>query len=124
MKYEVNYHEGLFEVKTYGDAELEGFFGFWKELLAHEKWKPESRILEDHSELNARPFTASDIKILSERAVSMKNKLGNAKLAVVVSRDLEYGMVRMRHAYVDGNWNVNEDVFRSRDDAIAWLNAV
>ena len=80
--------------------------------------------LEDHSELNARPFTASDIKILSERAVSMKNKLGNAKLAVVVSRDLEYGMVRMRHAYVDGNWNVNEDVFRSRDDAIAWLNAV
>ena len=122
MKYEVNYHDGFFDVKTYGDAELKVFFDFIKELIEHKKWKPGSRVLLDHSEIDASNTTAADIKVLSERLISMKNKIKNVKIAIVAPNDLQFGMARMTNAYTSGNWSANEGIFRSRDEAIAWLN--
>lgn len=61
MDYNVQYHHGLFEIKTSGDANLEGFKGFWGKLINHEKWTPGSRILADHTELNSAPLTVENI---------------------------------------------------------------
>lgn len=124
MKYELRNLDGIFEIKTYGDADLEGFISLWKQLIAHEKWQPHSRILLDHSGLHCGPLTVSEIETIAEKVGSMNRKLGGAKLAVFVARDLEYGMVRMRQVYIEGKWDVTERVFRSPDEAIIWLNEV
>lgn len=122
MKYEIIYHDGVFEVKTYGDAEIKMFFRLFKEMLDHKEWKPGSRILMDYSELNGNTLASSEIRFLARRALTIEDKLGNAKLAVVAPHDLAYGLLRIRLAHTYGNWSVKENIFRSRNEAIIWLN--
>jgi hypothetical protein len=124
MKYEVHYHDGFFEIKTYGDAEPVRFREVLDHLLAHEKWKPNTAILFNHSKLNAGPLTVDDIHNNAKSSVRSRVQLGQARLAILVARDLEYGMARMRTGFVEGKWDVIENVFRSRDEAISWLKDV
>ena len=124
MKYEVHYHDGFFEIKTYGDAEPVRFRELLDLLLAHEKWKPDTAILVNHSELNAGPLTVGDIYYIAGSFVRSRVQLGQARMAILVARDLEYGMARMRTGFVEGKWDVIENVFRSRDEAISWLKDV
>ncbi len=119
MKHEVYCHDGYFEVKTFGDANPEGFRKYRDDLLAHEKWTPGTALLLDHSELNSGPLTVDDIhKIASE---SVEARLGHVRTAVVVGRNLEFGLTRMWEVFVDGKWDVDVRVFRSRDEGISWL---
>ena len=124
MKYEVHYHDGFFEIKDYGDAEAVRFRELVDLLLAHEKWKPGTAILVNHSELNAGPLTVSDIYYMAGSFVRSRVQLGQARMAILVARELEYGMARMRMGFVEGKWDVIENVFRSRDEAISWLKDV
>ena len=38
-----------------------------------------------------------------------------------VSGDLEYGLNRMWHVFIEGDWEVESNVFRSREEAMPWL---
>ena len=40
MRYEVICFDDILEVKTYGDADLQGFKDFIHDFLAHECWHP------------------------------------------------------------------------------------
>lgn len=124
MKSEVHYHDGFFEVETHGDAEPGGFRAFVDLLLAHEKWKPGSPILANHSELNTGPLTMDDIQLIAEGAVRSRAQLGQARIAMLVARDLEYGLARTWEVFVEGKWDVISSIFRSRDEAISWLKDV
>ena len=125
MQYNVHCHDAIFEVATSGDANLQGFIDYVKVILEHEEWKPGGRILSDHTELNSGPLTVDDVRGIAYLASKYNEKFGNAKLATVVSRDLEYGMARMWEVYVESeDWHVSEKLFRDRDEALAWLNMV
>jgi hypothetical protein len=124
MKYEVHYHDGFFEIEAYGNAEPVRFREVLDLLLAHEKWKPGTAILLNNSELNAGPLTVSDIYYMAGSFVRSRVQLGQARMAILVARELEYGMARMRMGFVEGKWDVIENVFRSRNEAISWLKDV
>ncbi len=53
MKYEILCCDDFLEVRTYGDAELQGFKDFLQAVLTHEHWHPGDALLINHSELNA-----------------------------------------------------------------------
>jgi len=53
--------------------------------------------------------------------VKSKDQLGKTKLALLVARDLEFGLAKMWQVFVDEKWDVISRVFRSRDEAITWL---
>jgi len=119
MKYELNYREGFFEVKTYGDAEPGGIKEFLNPMLAHEKWKPGTPFLVDHSELNFEHLTVNGVhEIASVRA---RAELGQARCATVAPSDDQYGLIRMWEVFIDDRWDVIHEVFRSRDEAVSWL---
>ncbi len=122
MKYEVHYDDEFFEVTTHGDAEPGGFEEFVDLLLGHEKWKPGTPFLVDHSELNAGPLTVADIHIIAEMCGRRRAQFGRARCAILVRGRIEYGMARMWEVFVEGEWDVTEHLFNSRDEAISWLN--
>jgi hypothetical protein len=49
-------------------------------------------------------------------------KVGKSKCAHLVARNLEFGMARMWETLVENKWDVSEKLFKSRDEAIAWLS--
>jgi hypothetical protein len=121
MKYELNYREGFFEVKTYGDAEPRGIKEFLDAMLAHEKWKPGTRFLVDHSELNFGPLTVNEVRDIADVCVRPRAELGQARSASVTPRNEQYGLVRMWEVFVEGRWDVIHQAFRSRDEGVSWL---
>ena len=122
MKYEVRYDDEFFEVTTHGDAEPGGFEEFIDLLLGHEKWKPGTAFLVDHSELNAGPLTVAEVHNIADMCVRRRAQFGRARCALLVRRDLEYGLARMWEVFVEGKWDVTANLFRSRNEAILWLN--
>jgi hypothetical protein len=121
MKYELNYREGFFEVKTSGDAEPGGIKEFFDSMLVHEKWKPGTSFLVDHSELKLGHLTVNEVREIADGCVRPRAELGQARSASVTPLDEQYGLVRMWEVFVEGRWDVIHQAFRSRDEAISWL---
>jgi len=121
VEFIVQYHDGFFEVKTFGDAEVEKFRDILESLVTHEKWNPGTPFLINHTDLNSAPLTADDMVTIAEINGQYRDNIGKSKCAHILARDLEYGMARMWEAFVKDRWDASVSLFRSRDDAIAWL---
>jgi len=125
VQFNLNYHDAIFEVTTSGDAILQGYYDFTEAVLEHEEWKPGGLILLNHTILNTGPLTIDDIQAIANIPGQYSVQLGTAKVAIVVDRDLDYGMTRMWQALVESYITLHDSVkiFRNRDEAVAWLKS-
>ena len=125
MQFNLNYHDAIFEVTTSGDAILQGYYDFTKAVLEHQEWKPGGLILLNHTELNTGPLTIDDVQAIANIAGQYRVQLGTAKVAIVVDRDLDYGMTRMWQVLVERHTTSHDPskIFRNRDEALAWLKS-
>jgi hypothetical protein len=121
LEYRVKNFGNYFEIKISGPAKLEIYAEFLDAVLEHEEWRPGSPLLVDETDLDTSPLTIGEVQEIAEMCAQRSAKIGKSKCALVVSRNLEFGMVRMWGAFVDGKWDVQPNLFRSRDEAIAWL---
>ena len=125
MQFNLNYHDAIFEVTTSGDAILQGYYDFTEALLEHEEWKPGGLILLNHTELNTGPLTIDDVQAIAIISKQYSEQLGTAKVAILVDRDLDYGMTRMWQALVESHTTSYDsvEIFRNRNEAVAWLKS-
>ncbi len=121
MEFQIEYSDGIFYGKSSGDAETSVFADLLDAMLDHEKWQPGSRWLHDHSDLNSGPLTMDDVQEIALLCAERRQDLGAGKCAIVVRRDLEFGLARMWGGYIEGRWDMSADIFRSRTKALAWL---
>ena len=121
MEYEVALRDGIFEVVTRGDAEVMKFREYLDETFRHESWKPGMPVLHDHSDLNSGPLTVDDISRIADFCAESRRDFGHSKLAVVLRRDVEFGLARMWETFIEDRWDATAGVFRSRDEAVRWL---
>jgi hypothetical protein len=121
MEHAITWRGGYVEAKTRGDATFDGLAAMIAGILSHEEWQPGGAILVDHSELNSGPLTLAQIRSLAAMAAQGREKVGQARIAHAVSRDLEFGLVRMWESFVSNQWDARVMCFRSRDEAVAWL---
>jgi len=123
MEFDLRYRGGFFDGKTSGDAELDTFRELLDVMFAHEEWKPGTPVMYDHTDLNSAPLTVDDVRSIAQMCADRRAKFGVAKVAIVVSRDLEFGLSRTWAAFVEDKWDVSANIFWTREEAIAWLTA-
>ena len=84
---------------------------------------PTHKELYNAVDLKGKRFSRFDIEALTQyfRMHSDSRKPGS-KTAVVVSAELDYGITRMISILTETFVNFEVDVFRSVDEAVAWLN--
>lgn len=121
MDFDLTYHDSYFEVRTFGDADRVTFEQFLDAMLKHTAWKPGTPSLHDHTRLNAAALTVEDIRAIAQFCADRRHLLGFARFAVVVDRDLEFGLARMWGVFVEDRWDVQGGIFRQREEAMAWL---
>ncbi|MFO7986956.1 MAG: hypothetical protein R6U38_13935 [Desulfatiglandaceae bacterium] len=122
MEFEIHPYDGIFEVRTYGDAEFGKFRDILEGLVTHEKWQPGTPFLMNHTELNSATLTNEDMRQIAELNGQYSARVGPSKCALLLPRDLEYGMGRIWEAFVEDKWDASEELFRSREEAIEWLS--
>ncbi len=121
MKYTIVCGDGFLHVKTHGDAELKGFVDMVADILSHPKWAKDGAIFIDHSDLNSGPLTINDIYSIAEKVGLVRERFGRARVAFLVARNLEFGLIRMWETIASDKWDAATMCFRSRDEAILWL---
>ena len=121
MEHKVTWNDGCVVVKTHGVGTLEGLNAMMSSILGHEQWRPGGRLLVDHSEFDAGQLTLAGIRAVADAAARARDRVGPARIAHLVSRDLEFGLVRMWENFVERQWDASMRCFRSRDEAITWL---
>ncbi len=122
MHYTLEFKQGIFEVKTSGDADVIMFKEFIHEIVNHEKWLPGNPILVDHTDMNAGPLESNDLKKIADYCKKYSKSLGPAKCAILAARDLEFGIGRMWQVFVEINvWDVTQQIFKTREKALEWL---
>jgi hypothetical protein len=121
MKVEILERTGYFEGKLYGDASVGGFVTFFELLLSHKNWKQGTAFLGDITGLDSNDLTMGDVQEIANLTATHRDQLGNSRYAVLVSRDLEYGMVRVWMAFTESATDMTTGVFRSKKEALSWL---
>ena len=79
------------------------------------------RVVWDLRELEISDTSTSDLREIANRQLRDRPDLPEARAAIVVSRDLAFGMGRMVEAYLEGA-PVDVHVFRDIPEALDWLS--
>ena len=123
MDFSITPQRGYLEVKLSGRPTPDAFDKYFEALLAHDDWNPGTPILTDETNLDAGTTTVREVRDIAEVCARRKSELGPVRTAILVAGDFEYGMNRMWDAFIEGKWDVESALFRSRDEALAWLSA-
>jgi hypothetical protein len=121
MEFRITAHDGFFEMRLAGDIDPDKYDEVFDTLFAHDEWKPGTPLLVDESDLRADNLTIAGLRDIATTCTNRGTEFGDTRMAMYVSRELEFGLNRMWHIFIEGNWNVIGNVFRSRGEAMTWL---
>lgn len=121
LKVEVNGDSSEFIIKTEGDGTVEGIVAFLKDIISHPEWKPGHNILLDHRDLRIDKITVADIEEVSKYFISIGNELGTGKIALIMKRDIDFGIARAWELATELDVDIKIRVFRKIEDANNWL---
>ena len=108
-------------VTTHGEASVQGILAFLDDIVSHPAWKPGRQILLDHRDLDLKKIPQDGISKVSQYFVKLKPKLGAGKIALVMNRDIDYGIARAWELMTADDVDISIFVFRSIKDAVRWL---
>ena len=100
MDFKVEYIDGVFICTSSGRAEAGDAAKVIDAMLSHPEWKPGTPRCYDISNLDTGLLTVTEIRRIADLAARRKAELGEGKIAMVASRDLEYGLARMLSVFM------------------------
>ena len=119
VEYEAN--TGILVIKAEGEVGFEDFIGVIGQLERVPEVQEGTLTLWDVRGVTA-PMTASisDMRGAVDVNPDYQRLRGRGRSAVLVSRDIDFGMSRMFQSYQDGG-DVESGVFRDETEARGWL---
>ena len=90
----------------------------------HPDWAPGLEILVDCSKSDLSGLSAADVRNASEAVVVLGEQFGTGRAAMVVGRDVDFGMVRMWELLTADKVPFEFCVFRNLAEACEWLEVV
>jgi hypothetical protein len=121
VEFSVKHLESYFEITVTGPADHNKYARLMDSLFAHEKWKPGTPILIDEIALDASEISVAEVSTIAEECGRRRSEFGEARMALLVARELEFGMNRMWSVFVEDKCDVIINVLYSRQEAIDWL---
>jgi hypothetical protein len=105
-----------------GEVDAPGIQGLIHDLMAHPEFREGLRILVDLSELDTSSITAEQYESVSHVITGRDHRFPAQAIAIVAPAARTFEDAVRHRAYVGGSKSQRE-VFRTREDATAWLAA-
>ena len=118
---EVAADERAFIVTTSGRGSVEGILAFLEAIVSHDSWRPGDTILVDHRKLDIADITLEGIERVSYHFQKMAPRLGVGKIALVMKKDIDFGIARAWELTTSEYVDMEIGVYRSMDEARMWL---
>lgn len=91
------------------------------EIYSMSEYDPDMNVLWDIREADLSSFNFTEVATIKELAGSFWGTAGKSKAALIVSRDVEYGLTRMYSTLLKNKTNSEVYIFRNYDEALAWI---
>ena len=116
-----NQENNLVIIEAKGDASVEGLSELIDQLFRFPQWESGMSTLIDFRNFSITPLKNDDIMKVSQMVKALKDALGDGDCAIAVSREIDYGLVRMWQIQTESGVQVQIEVFMSYDEAFKWL---
>ncbi len=110
-----------FIVTTEGQGDVTGIVAFLDDLIADPQWRPGLHILLDHRRLDIATITTEGIEQVSHYFRKIGPRLGGGSIALVMHKDIDFGIARAWELVTEAHVDMRIGVFRSLEEARRWL---
>jgi hypothetical protein len=123
MDFEISFRKetGYFLIKTSGDTTPDDVEASLLKVFTSPDWSNGKNILYDNRLENLEKLTSDDVQRISLKFTQFNDKLKNSKIAMVMPKDVAYGLARMWENYTETDATFKTNVFRSIDNALKWI---
>ena len=127
MDFEFTYEVRVYREERYiyvvakGSISLERLKQMYASVLMNPQYESGMSRLWDFTHLDVSLITSDHLESFAQFMKKEDLGIDTAYSAILVNRDLEYGMVRMLQTLGDGVLSPNVRVTRSQDEALAWI---
>lgn len=123
MEYTIMFDNEMscFIVSATGPATVRDLHDFIDEVLGDERWRSGMNVIVDYRLAELNDLTSSDAHALAGLVKKLKEKVGAGRVAHVVSRAVDFGMIRMWENLIEDQVSFDFRVFYSMDDALGWI---
>jgi hypothetical protein len=111
-------------VILFGTATVEDLDAWVQVALSDARWSPPMRVLIDQRLVDWGRIGADEIERRVDMLALDSDRIGDSHVAIVAGSDLAFGLMRMEQAQIEGRVRHEFQVFRSIDEARAWLGQV
>jgi len=119
VHYRIDHSTHRIQTKAFGEVTLGEVLAHFDELAADPGYEADLDVLLDLVDCKTLP-EADEVRAAAEHLTAGALNLRFGRLAVVVSSEALFGMARMFHTLGEAAFS-DAQVFRDRDDALAWL---
>jgi hypothetical protein len=109
------------ECRTSGVADRETWLRLRHELLLHPQFRRGMTLLTDHSALDVSRLTPDDREVIADQVSAVSEWFGPGHVAIVVPGG---GMHVAREIVSHIDSDLDQHMFETREEAIAWLRAI
>ena len=109
-------------ITAMGPIDVEGVREYLEAILADAAWRPGMLVLADFRDMSTDHLSVAQVRKIVEVHQPYMERIGLSPVAVVVSRPVDFGMVRMWEAMAAQMFPMHE-VFYTTDEALAWLRS-
>ena len=111
----------LHEVTGY--LNLEELGGTLTKIYESDDFDPDQDVLWNLLKANLSAFSVDDIRQVTQLVKDNWGASDKSRAALVVARDLDFGLTRMYQQLLEGQSSGEVRIFRNVDEAIEWLSA-
>lgn len=122
MKVLFNHEKGYVWIRLYGKQTLETLQQAYYKLLEMPEYRVGMRRVWDIRQADLSQMTANELRRLGTTSRDPESGTGKTKVAVLVGRDVEYGVMRMLQALGGETMPVTVAVFRSAEETEEWIS--
>jgi hypothetical protein len=85
-------------------------------------WKGSKSFLWDFCNVQKGPDSSPEIRDAADQVAKVQDLWSGSRVAIFVTRDLDFGIARMFSAFVEG-LDIDYQVFREESAALEWLSS-
>lgn len=112
-----------FFVTLEGETAAEGILAAVEDLVNHPRWRPGYHALFDNRKLCGAGVPNDGVEKISYRFISLKERLGNGRCALVMGTEIDFGLGRAWEMITEDEVDMSIQIFREIGNALAWIEA-
>jgi len=106
-----------------GAVDKESLINHLQNIYSSPEFDPKMNVLWDLRNADLRPFSYGQIEEVGDFVGKKLGFQGQSKVALIVSRDVDYGLTHILKMLMEGTSFLKIQTFRNYDEGLAWLQS-